>query len=69
MKLTVDGLVKETKFGPDGKIIEKDDSEDEEKEEDEVVSFTSVENGAAGNGGNVWESKFVSAFVVSFEWY
>merc|ERR1719253_1004097 len=35
MKLTVDGSVKETVIGPDGKIMEKDDSDDEEEEDDE----------------------------------
>lgn len=49
MKLTVDGSVKETVIGPDGKIIEKDDSEDEEDDEEEVVSPTSTENGAYEN--------------------
>lgn len=35
MKLTVDGSVKETIIGPDGKIVERDDSDDEEEEDDE----------------------------------
>ena len=45
MKLTVDGSVKETIIGPDGQVIEKDDSEDDEDEDEEdVVSPTSAEN-------------------------
>ena len=48
MKLTVDGSVKETVVGPDGKIIEKDDSEDDEEEEEDAMSPTSAENGAGG---------------------
>jgi len=35
MKLTVDGSVKETIIGPDGKIVEKEDSDDEEDDDDE----------------------------------
>lgn len=36
MKLTVDGSVKETIIGPDGKIVEKDeDSDDDDEEEDD----------------------------------
>merc|ERR1719253_104233 len=35
MKLTVDGSVKETIIGPDGKIVEKDESDDEEDDDDE----------------------------------
>jgi hypothetical protein len=56
MKLTVDGSVKETIVGPDGKIIEKEDSEDEEDEEEDIVSPTSAENGAGGNGGGTYEN-------------
>lgn len=35
MKLTVDGSVKETVIGPDGKIMEKDESDDEEEDDDD----------------------------------
>lgn len=36
MKLTVDGSVKQTIIGPDGKIVEKDeDSDDDDEEEDD----------------------------------
>jgi hypothetical protein len=56
MKLTVDGSVKETIVGPDGKIIEKEDSEDEEDEEEDIVSPTSAENGVGGNGGGTYEN-------------
>ena len=35
MKLTVDGSVKETVIGPDGKIVEKEDSDDEDEGDDE----------------------------------
>jgi len=46
MKLTVDGSVKETIVGPDGKIIERDDSDEYEDDEDDeaVNSPTSAEN-------------------------
>lgn len=46
MKLTVDGSVKETIIGPDGQVIEKDDSEDDDEDEDEedVVSPSSAAN-------------------------
>ena len=46
MKLTVDGSVKETIIGPDGKIIERDDSDEYEDEDDDeaVNSPTSAEN-------------------------
>jgi hypothetical protein len=47
MKLTVDGSVKETIVGPDGKIIEKDYSEDYEEEEEDVASPT---NGGGASG-------------------
>ena len=41
MKLTVDGSVKETVIGPDGKIMEEVDSDDDEsEEEDEDTSGT-----------------------------
>ncbi|KAL7518901.1 hypothetical protein ACHAWX_003703 [Stephanocyclus meneghinianus] len=56
MKLTVDGSVKETIVGPDGKVIEKDDSDDEEEEEEEAMSPTSAENGAAGAGTGTYEN-------------
>ena len=35
MKLTVDGSVKETVIGPDGKIVEEVDSDDEESDDEE----------------------------------
>jgi hypothetical protein len=35
MKLTVDGSVKETVIGPDGKIVEEVDSDDEESDEED----------------------------------
>ena len=44
MKLTVDGSVKETVIGPDGKIVEEVDSDDEESDEEED------EDGAAPSG-------------------
>lgn len=46
MKLTVDSSVKETIIGPDGKIVERDDSDDED-DDDEPISPTS----AAGSSG------------------
>ena len=36
MKLTVDGSVKETIIGPDGKIVEAEDSESEDEDEVEM---------------------------------
>ena len=49
MKLTVDGSVKETVIGPDGKIVEKEDSDDEDEGDDEgPLSPTST----VGSGGN-----------------
>lgn len=45
MKLTVDGSVKETVIGPDGKIVEEVDSDDEESDdEDEDGSGTGYKN-------------------------
>jgi hypothetical protein len=44
MKLTVDGSVKETVIGPDGKIMEEVDSDDEESDDEED------EDGAAPSG-------------------
>ena len=44
MKLTVDGSVKETIIGPDGNIIEKDDSEDEDDDEEDAVSPSGTAN-------------------------
>ena len=41
MKLTVDGSVKETVIGPDGKIVEKEDSDNEE-DDDGPLSPTST---------------------------
>lgn len=35
MKLTVDGSVKETIIGPDGKIVENDDDSDDDDDEEE----------------------------------
>ena len=49
MKLTVDGSVKETIIGPDGKIVEKPDSDDEEEDDDEPVSPSSVASGTYEN--------------------
>jgi len=39
MKLTVDGSVKETVIGPDGKIVEEDSDEEEEEEEEEEEGY------------------------------
>ncbi|KAL7538252.1 hypothetical protein ACHAXR_008404 [Thalassiosira sp. AJA248-18] len=50
MKLTVDGSVKETIIGPDGKIVEADDSDDEEEDDDEDPM--SQNNGEQGNYEN-----------------
>lgn len=48
MKLTVDGSVKETIIGPDGKIVEKgedsDDDDDEEEDGDPVSTPGNYEN-------------------------
>ncbi len=44
MKLTVDGSVKETVIGPDGKIMEEVDSDDEESDDEDD------EDGAAPSG-------------------
>lgn len=48
MKLTVDGSVKETIIGPDGKIVEQADSDDEEEYE--------VESAAASGRGGAYEN-------------
>ena len=49
MKLTVDGSVKETVIGPDGKIVEKEDSDDEDEGDDEgpLTSADCVKCGGA----------------------
>eukprot|EP00571_Detonula_confervacea_P015554 CAMPEP_0172309162 /NCGR_PEP_ID=MMETSP1058-20130122/9525_1 /TAXON_ID=83371 /ORGANISM="Detonula confervacea, Strain CCMP 353" /LENGTH=372 /DNA_ID=CAMNT_0013021727 /DNA_START=571 /DNA_END=1689 /DNA_ORIENTATION=+ len=51
MKLTVDGSVKDTVIGPDGKIMEKDDSDDEDDDDDEDPMSPS-NAAAAGNYAN-----------------
>jgi len=49
MKLTVDSSVKETVIGPDGKIVEKDESDDEDDDDEEPVSPTSASSGQYTN--------------------
>lgn len=52
MKLTVDGSVKDTIVGPDGKIVEKPDSDDEasDGEDEEAMSPTSMASTPAKAG-------------------
>mmetsp|Transcript_40621 Transcript_40621/g.85016 ORF Transcript_40621/g.85016 Transcript_40621/m.85016 type:complete len:375 (+) Transcript_40621:269-1393(+) len=52
MKLTVDGSVKETVIGPDGKIVEKEDSDDEDDDDDEDPTTPANALNAAGNYEN-----------------
>lgn len=53
MKLTVDGSVKETIIGPDGKIVEQvDDSDDEDDDEIESAAPTPANAAAAGKYEN-----------------
>src|SRR6056300_399403 len=52
MKLTVDGSVKETVIGPDGKIMEEDYSDDEEDDEDDEDPADTSAASSAGNYQN-----------------
>ena len=54
MKLTVDGSVKETVIGPDGKIVEKEDSDDEDEGDGEgpLSPASTVGSGAGGKYEN-----------------
>ncbi len=52
MKLTVDGSVKETIVGPDGKIVEREDSDDEDDHDEEVEGQVSPTSNTAGNYEN-----------------
>jgi len=55
MKLTVDGSVKETVIGPDGKIVEKEDSDDEEEDDDDEDP-ASPASAASGTGAGTYEN-------------
>jgi len=52
MKLTVDSSVKETIIGPDGKIVERDDSDDEEDDDGPVSPQSAASNPAASDYTN-----------------
>lgn len=52
MKLTVDGSVKETIIGPDGKIVEKDDDSDDDGDEEEDDDTPMSPANAQGNYEN-----------------
>jgi len=52
MKLTVDGSVKETVIGPDGKIVEKEDSDDEDDDDDEDPTSPTITINTAGKYEN-----------------
>ncbi|KAL7549129.1 hypothetical protein ACHAWF_012394 [Thalassiosira exigua] len=58
MKLTVDGSVKETVIGPDGKVVEKDvDSDDDEEEDDDEDDGEDPASPAKGGGaGGTYEN-------------
>ena len=52
MKLTVDGSVKETVIGPDGKIVEKEDSDDEDDDDDDENPVSPTSTQGTGNYEN-----------------